>query len=79
MEMEKMPPLFAGIDEIYSQTIPLNLLAVTCYRGVVHPAGDYKEMSSILVDQIAPLVYESKCGGGEVAGSRPMRTAVHIT
>ncbi len=27
---------------------------------------------------IAPLVYEAKCGGG-VAGSQPMRTAVHIT
>jgi len=25
------------------------------------------------------FVYESKCGGGGVAGSQPMSTAVHIT
>ncbi len=36
--------------------------------------GGYKEMSSILADQ------EPKCGGRRgVAGSHPMRTAVHIT
>ncbi len=46
--------------------------------------GGYKEMSSIFADQYSDLVYESKCGGkwgggGEVAGSQPMSTAVHIT
>jgi hypothetical protein len=45
------------------------------------PAGSYREMSSILVDQYSnsALVYEPKWGGGGgwVAGSQLMSTAVN--
>jgi hypothetical protein len=41
---------------------------------LVSAAGSYKEMSSVM----AALVYEPKCGGGGVAGSQPMSTAVHM-
>jgi hypothetical protein len=39
-------------------------------------------MSSIMADQYSALVYEPKCrgrGGGGVAGSQPMSTAVHMS
>ncbi len=39
--------------------------------------GDYKEMSSILVDQQHPSYMSPNAG--RVTGSQPMRTAVHIT
>ncbi len=45
----------------------------------VQPGG-HKEMSSILLINSA-LVYEPKCGGmgvGEVAGSQPMSTTMHM-
>ncbi len=48
----------------------------THLRGL--ETGGYKEMLSILADQQEPLVCERE-GGEGFAGSRPMRTAVHIT
>ena len=43
-----------------------------------HP-GSYKEMSSILADQQRPSYMSPNAGGGGgVAGSQPMRTAVHM-
>ncbi len=41
------------------------------------PAGGHKEMSSILADQYIASSGEQG-GGGEVAGSQPMSTAVHL-
>ncbi len=59
-----------------------NISPYSAYGGIfpiwTPQPGDYKEMSSILANNSA-LVYEPKCwgGGGEVAGSQPMSTAVH--
>ncbi len=39
--------------------------------------GLYTEMSSILADQKCPCMSPNPGGGGEVAGSHPVNTAVH--
>ncbi len=41
--------------------------------------GSYKEMSSILANQWRPSYMSLNAGEGGIVGSRPMRTAVHIT
>jgi hypothetical protein len=68
-----------GVLEITSRAkVSANTYCIFFNCEVSEILRGHKEMSSILPDQQRPRILTQNAGGGGIAGSQPMSTAVHM-
>ncbi len=78
MDIKYIPKTFNKSTACAGDLPSIDSVPSLCFQCSPFPGG-YKEMSSILADQLRLLIRVPMGGGGGVAGPHPMSTAVHNT